>query len=210
MAMKTSWIERPRNSNLLAGHPAEDHARFCFSKLRFYPVGLKDDLRQRGLWDDLAQELYRIALDAWQAGKTPQEMGGMATRELRAFLRAYGYQRRGDSFVQPETVLSGIGEESEADWENILAGAMVLPASYSAPAGLEEAILTILRKHPDGFSQHQVNHRLQQRASGAVVSDCCARLVMRGLVREVPRRRNGNTGGLPGPLLMLSGEPAVV
>lgn len=105
-------------TNLLAGHPAEAHARLCFSKLGFYSVSLKDDLRRRGLWDDLAQELYRIALDAWREGKTPREMGGFATRELRAFLRSYGYVRHQgdwDGFIKPETAFSTIstGEKEE-------------------------------------------------------------------------------------------------
>jgi hypothetical protein len=201
-------------ANLLAGHPAEDHARLAFSKLRFYPVGLKDDLRERGLWDDLAQELYRIALDGWRSGRTPKEMGGMATREIRAFLKAYGYVRHqgdGDGFIKPETAFSRIGTgDKEDEWERLLAGARALPASYDIPESLDDAVLAVLRDHSEGLSQEALSRKLRYRNPALLLSECCARLVMRGVVREIPRQRQGSTGMMPGPLLALQPEALTV
>ncbi len=85
------YASRPEKQ--LEGHPAEDLARLCFSKLRFLSVSLKDSLRREGLWEDLSQDLYRTALEGWRQGLTAREIGGMATRELRAFLSNYSYQR---------------------------------------------------------------------------------------------------------------------
>lgn len=196
--------------NALKGHPAEDLARFCFSKLRFLPATLKDDLRRRDLWEDLAQELYCIALEGWRQGKTAREMGGVATRELRAFLRAYGYIRHRqdhvEGYIKPERLQSTFGPEEDdpdAVWERVLANAEPVPTPYEAPRGLEEAILGLLREHPEGLSQCQVNRAFDGKLSTAVVIDCCQRLVMRGLVTEVPRTRRGPMGVHPSPLLFL-------
>jgi len=60
------YASRPQKQ--LEGHPAEDLARLCFSKLRFLPVSLKDSLRREGLWEDLSQDLYRTALEGWRQG----------------------------------------------------------------------------------------------------------------------------------------------
>ncbi|GEM_PF-4509262 len=204
--------------NALEGHPAEDHARFCFSKLRFLSVTLKDDLRRRGLWEDLAQEIYRISLEGWRDGKTAREMGGIATRELRAFFRAYGYVRnqrdhavpfggRVDGLIKPERTLSTFGtygDEPEDLWEGVLSLAEPVPTPYEAPRGLEEAILALLREHPEGVSQCQANTALGRHTSAAVVADCCARLVVRGLVREVARPKG--PGRPPSPLLYAANQ----
>ena len=179
-----------RKQRALKGHPAEDLARLCFSKLRFLSVSLKDKLRQEGLWEDLAQELYRIALEVWRQGLTAREMGGIATRELRSFMRAYGYRRYRGGFVKEEILLS------LCDGKQALAKVGPTPRRD----GLEEEILTLLTKHPEGQSQCQINRALKRLAPAAMVSDLCARLVVRGVVREVARPK-GN-GRPPSPMLV--------
>ena len=187
---------------LLKEHPAEDLARLCFSKLRFFPVTLKDRLRREGLWEDLAQELYRIALEGWRQGMTAQEIGGMATREIRAFLRAYGYQRYREGFVKQEILQATISAGEEELWERVLARAEPVPSAHTGRDGLEERILALLRKHPEGLSQCQANQALHYLAPAAVVSDHCARLVVRGVVRESARPK-GN-GRPPSPMLVMA------
>jgi hypothetical protein len=194
--------------NQLMGHPAEDLARLCFSKLRFYPVSLKDRLRREGLWEDLAQELYRIALEGWRQGRSPREIGGMATREIRDFLKAYGYYRYREShregFIRWDTPLSDVSTNEEQSWDGILAKAKPLPERCECE-GLEESILRLLRKYPEGLSQRQVNIAHRRLAQAVVVNDYCARLVVRGVLREMVRPK-GN-GRPPGPILVLVRHP---
>ena len=45
---------------------ANIYARMCLSRLRFVTCLLKDELRRDGLWDDLIQELYVTAFEAWR------------------------------------------------------------------------------------------------------------------------------------------------
>lgn len=44
--------------------PASSAARLCFSRLRFLPTWLKEQLRREGIWDDLVQETYCTAWGA--------------------------------------------------------------------------------------------------------------------------------------------------
>lgn len=190
----------PKQVKLLEGHPAEDLARLCFSKLRFLPISLKDSLRREGLWEDLSQDLYRTALEGWRQGKTAREMGGMATRELRAFLSAYGYRRyrqnHHECCVKQEALLP-----PEA-WDDLpLAKVEPVPT----PPGLESTILALLGKHPEGLSQCQVNQACKGRLKAAVVSGKCVQLVLRGVIREKARPK-GN-GRHPSPLLVLRVSP---
>lgn len=187
---------------LLKEHPAEDLARLCFSKLRFFPVTLKDRLRREGLWEDLAQELYRIALEGWRQGMTAQEIGGMATREIRAFLRAYGYQRYREGFVKQEILQATISAGEEELWETVLAMGEPIPSTDTNWDRLEKEILVLLKKHPAGLSQCQVNQAFKHLVRAAVVSDHCARLVVRGVVREIARPK-GN-GRPPSPMLVMA------
>jgi hypothetical protein len=183
-------------ARLLEGHPAEDLVRICFSKLRFYPVTLKDQLRQEGLWEDLSQELYRIALEGWRQGMTPQQTASMATGELRAFLNAYGYcryQHNGDGFAKREMPLPD-------GWERL---PRVEPPCDDGEA-VEKAILDLLKKHPEGLSQTKVNIAFSHVVPAAVISDHCARLVTRGVIKQVARQKG--RGRPPSPMLYLSVE----
>lgn len=189
------WGVSIMSVKLLEGHPAEDLARLCFSKLRFLPVPLKDRLRQEGLWEDLAQELYRVALEGWRQGKTPRDIGGMATREVRAFLAAYGYRRYRDGFVKRETLLSVCTKDGDLDAK---------PVCAPTWDGLEKAILALLRKHSEELSQCQVNKALRRLAPAALVTDHCARLVVRGVVKETARPKG--KGRRPSPMLALMGR----
>jgi len=121
----------------------------------------------------------------------------MATRELRAFLSNYGYRRyqqdHHDGYVKQEALLP------PCVWDDLpLAKVEPVPTS----PGLESTILALLRKHPEGLSQCQVNQALAFRhVSAAVVSDQCAQLVLRGVVREIARPKS--IGRRPSPLLVL-------
>jgi len=65
----------------------------CFSALRYYPITFRDRLRQDGLWEDLREEL-RIA--AWEAEREELSVHDtclLASRRIKAFLKANGYHR---------------------------------------------------------------------------------------------------------------------
>ena len=185
---------------LLKGHPAENIARLCFSKLRFLPAALKAQLRQQGLWEDLAQELYRIALEGWIRGMSPKEVGGIASGEIRAFLRAYGYRRYRDSFFRSDESLPAVCAEKGEPW--VMARAEPVPSAHAGRDGLEEAILALLRQHPEGLSKCQVKQAFRSQAPAVLILYHCDRLVVRGVLREIARPK-GN-GRPPGPILVLA------
>jgi len=185
---------------LLKGHPAENIARLCFSKLRFLPAALKAQLRQQGLWEDLAQEVYRIALEGWIRGMSPKEVGGHASTEIRAFLRAYGYRRYRDSFFRSDESLPAVCAEKGEPW--VMARAEPVPSAHAGRDGLEEAILALLRQHPEGLSKCQVKQAFRSQAPAVLILYHCDRLVVRGVLREIARPK-GN-GRPPGPILVLA------
>lgn len=197
---------------IMLGHPAEEHVRHAVAVIRFLSVPIKDSLRHQGLWEDLIQELYRIALETWHEGKAPKDVDHRLHRELRTFFRAYGYvryQKGGvDGLVKCEATFTAVctrhGEEQDPD--HVLGHAQPPPV-YDPPAGLEEAIVAYLRKRPAGATYGQIRRGLwpRHRLRVPLLMDCCERMVVRGILSEAPRARCGSTGRLPDPLLILDG-----
>jgi len=71
---------------------ADQAARMCFSKFRFLPALLKEQLQREGLWDDLVQETYLTAWEAWRKGLSDRETYQLMGRRIYAFLKGYGYR----------------------------------------------------------------------------------------------------------------------
>jgi len=67
--------------------PADRHAALAFHRLRFLSILLKEELAREGLWDDLIQEVYTAALEAWKQWST-------AWRTWQAGRRGGGFSRR--------------------------------------------------------------------------------------------------------------------
>jgi len=67
--------------------------RLCFSALRYYPITLRVELRRRGLWEDLEQELHLAAWEAEREGLNEHDTCLLASRRILAFLKACGYHR---------------------------------------------------------------------------------------------------------------------
>ena len=196
----------------LEGHPAEPLARYCFSKLRFLPAGLKGQLRREGLWHDLVHELYTFALESWRENKTPHEVSAAALTEIRNFLQAYGYVRyrreKGESIdghCRWIVSLADVSSEDDELAERVLAGAQALPTTENLE-GLEQALIRYIkgcaRRRPDNPpSLKEACQTLKQRARAGMVAYCCDRLVVRGVLVLVPQPRG--RGQRPSPLLVL-------
>ena len=60
--------QRKENSMRYEMGEADNHARWCFGRLRFISCLLKDSIRREGLWEDLIQDLYTTAFQAWKSG----------------------------------------------------------------------------------------------------------------------------------------------
>ena len=61
------------------------------------PFGIRDDLKKRGLYEDLIQEVYLIALEGKSLG-SDKEIFRFLSKRLYRFLRNYGYRRDGKSY----------------------------------------------------------------------------------------------------------------
>jgi len=183
--------------------------KLCFSALRYYPIWLRDKLRQTGLWEDLEQELQ---LAAWEAER--EKLGShdtclLASRRIWAFLKAYGYRETrsdGHKSYRNDKLFSSIAQ----NWE-LLERALARARSISEVAELrtvgvkwrelfegqaprradfirdhpQEAILALLRKTPEGISKRDLYTRLALTAHQ--LDQYCAPLIKQGLIIEVKR-----------------------
>ncbi len=192
--------------NTLECTPSPDHPRsydlgaaremlyMCFWKLRFVPIGVRAQLKAEGLWQDLRQELYLLALEAWSQEMTPMEVFRHAQRGIRAFLKSYGYRPYRYGYVKLEVPLP---------WE-VASPIPSGPASYMSDDELGETILRILRKYPEGLPRYQLMARL--RICAQELDYHSARLVEQGLVTVVPGKGgNGKRLVLPKEGLVANG-----
>ena len=178
--------------------PAEHERRMCFTKFRFLPTWLKEEIRRDGLWDDLVQETYATAWEAWQQGLSEKETYRLMGRRTYAFLRAYGYRVYRHYYYKTEKPLSSIAKD-EAHGEKVLAKAAVSPArTFMGRDNLGEKIMALLRETPDGMSKRDLYSCLC--VSARELDWHCRPLIEQGLVVEV--KRENRTGRYPTPLLV--------
>ena len=172
--------------------------RMCFSKVRFLSPLLRDRLHQEGVWEDLRQEMHLAAWEAVEKGLDERETFRLAARRIYTFLKANGYRAYRHGYCKMDRPLSLIAQDVELQ-EIVLAKASAnpAPAFVGWRDGLEEEILTILRKSPLGLSKRELYRRLG--VSARELDYHCAPLVERGLIREVKRE---TLRGRPTPLLV--------
>lgn len=138
---------------------ANDHARWCLSRLRFMSCLLKDQIRQDSLWDDFIQELYATAYDAWQQKMTIVETRRYAGRQIHAFLKSYGYKAYRNTYIKQENAFSGVFQ----DWQvtDLPAPERPLHKSFDYDVGLKESILRNLSNHPQGMTRSRLSMNLE-------------------------------------------------
>jgi len=183
--------------------PADSAARLCFSRVRFLPAWLKEQLRHQGIWEDLVQETYCTAWEAWRKGLSELETDRFMARRVYAFLRDYGYRVYRHRYYKLDKALSHIALD-EAHGEKILEMAMANPAPTLVRCGdrLGEEILALLQKSDGGLSKRDLYTRLC--ISPGELDWHCFPLIKKGLVIEVSRE---NIRGRPlTPLLVATGQ----
>ncbi|MBM3157325.1 MAG: hypothetical protein FJ004_08595 [Chloroflexi bacterium] len=183
--------------------PADSAARLCFSRVRFLPAWLKEQLRRQGIWEDLVQETYCTAWEAWSKGLSELETDSFMARRVYAFLRDYGYRVCRHRYYKLDKALSYIALD-EAHGEKIMETAMANPAPTLVRCGdrLGEEILALLQKSDGGLSKRDLYTRLC--ISPGELDWHCFPLIKKGLVIEVSRE---NIRGRPlTPLLVAAGQ----
>ncbi len=178
--------------------PAEQTARMCFSKFRFLPARIKEQLQREGLWDDLVQETYLTAWEAWQKGLSNRETYRLMGRRVYAFLKGYGYQVYGHHYYRVERPLSAIAQDQKQE-DRILESVRDSPSSsfIGWKDSVAEAVLVLLRGN-GGLSKRQIYTRLQ--ISARELDWHYAPLIKQGLIMEV--KRENACGRPPTPLLV--------
>ena len=155
--------QRMENSMRYEMGEANNHARWCFSRLRFISCLLKDSLRREGIWDDLTQQLYATAYQAWQQEMTIGETRRYASRQIHAFLKSYGYKAYRNSYIKLENAFSGVFQDWQVD--NL--------ASPEEPSQrcvrhypledhhLKEQIVNTLKRKPEGMTRSGLSMYLE-------------------------------------------------
>jgi len=183
--------------------PAGPAARLCFSRLRFLPTWLKEQLKREGIWDDLMQETYCTAWGAWRIGLSEAETSRFMARRVYAFLRNYGYRVYRHRYYKMDKPLSDIAQDG-IHGEKILETAIANPAPSLVRWGehLSEEILALLQKTAGGLSKRALYTRLC--ISPRELDWYCCPLIKKGLIFEVSRE---STRGRPlTPLLVAAGQ----
>jgi len=178
--------------------PADQTTRMCFSKFRFLPARIKEQLQREGLWDDLVQETYLTAWEAWQKGLSNRETYRLMGRRIYAFLKSYGYHVYGHHYYRMESPLSAVARDQNLV-DKILESARDSPSPgfVGWKDSLGEAILALVRGN-GGLGKRQIYTRLQ--ISARELDWHCAPLIKQKLIVEV--KRENSFGRPPTPLLV--------
>ena len=185
-----------------------DHmAGLCFRSIKFRLINalLGGRLRREGIWEDLTQEIYTAAWEAFQQEMNGKEALRLTGRRVDAFLKAYGFNHNGgrrEEFLPQE------------DWEGLAANQVqedgddgVEPEPAKLPRhkllnkemSIEEKILTIVRENRQGISKADLYRRLQ--ISAQELDYHLAPLTMRCEIIEV--KRQNTIGRYPTPLVFI-------
>ncbi len=178
------------------------YAKMCLSRLRFVTCLLKDELRKNGLWDDLIQELYVTAFEAWQ-----QKLGEMDTyrytgRRIYAFLKSCGYRLYRGAYVKLEKPFAVVFQDIE-NVDEFLQPLDSPARPYFASTNLGERILQLLRYKTEGMKKWEISNHLQ--ISVQELEWHLAPLIKSQQIIEIKRE---NFRGRPqSPLLVIDGAP---
>jgi len=180
------------------------HARLCLSQLRFKGCLLKNELRRDGLWDDLIQEIYATAWEAWQKRMNEQETHRFAGRRIYAFLKACGYRTYRGAYIKPEKPFAVVFQDIE-NIDEFLKPLESPPMPYFEGSNLAEPILQLLRQAEGmkGMKRSELYHHL--KISAQELEWHLAPLLKSRQIVEVKRE---NCNGRPrGSLLLIAGVP---
>ena len=185
--------------------PAGHHAALCISRVRWISSYMRELLWKESLWEDLIQELLAAAFEAWKSGMDDIETRRFAQRRMYAFLKANGFRVYCHRWVRLEKCFAAVFKDDYFDKG-------IAPRDYRPPRfirrkhdddHLDENILALLRKHPEGLARWNIAARFQ--ISVQEVDRYLAPMFKQGEVVEVKR---GNTRGRPrSPLLLIAGVP---
>jgi len=164
------------------GPDAHNVSRICFTKFRFIPTYVKEELRRSGLWDDLIQETYLTAWESCQNGLSIGDTRHLIDGRLYAFFRAYGYRKYRRRYRQIDT-FSDIAKDTAHEEELMTRASAGSPMPIFSGDNLEEKILVMLRKHPEGMVKSEIYQRLG--ISARELEWQCRPLMEQGLVVEV-------------------------
>lgn len=177
--------------------PADNLASACFWTLRFMPERIRRRLHKSGLWEDLVQEIY---LTAWQAYR--EELDRTQTlrlmgKRIRGFLKAYGYRLYRSSYIRTE-----VPYEEAFPWDIFDKGIpepCQTPRPFAGKDGLGDRILELLQRRPEGLPRRKIAGMLG--VSVSEVSHYVAPLIKSGKVISVER---ANWRGAPCTPLLFS------
>lgn len=135
--------------------PANEHAKWAFGRIRFLSYLLREDMRKNDLWEDFIQSLYTCAFNAWQQKMGIQETRRYASRQMRAFLKQYGYKAYRNSYVRMEACFSAVytGWQQDNLPESRPSRRNLMPRSLASDPLTQERILKILSQKPQGISR---------------------------------------------------------
>ncbi|GAI03130.1 unnamed protein product, partial [marine sediment metagenome] len=88
--------------------PANHHAAVCIARVRWLSPEMRRLLRKEGIWEDLIQQLYTAAFEAWQSGLDDLETRRFASRRLYAFFKAYGFRLTRHGYFKREKPLESV------------------------------------------------------------------------------------------------------
>ena len=181
------------------------YAKMCLSRLRFVTCLLKDELRKNGLWDDLIQELYVTAYEAWR-----QELGEIETyrftgRRIYAFLKSCGYRMYRGAYVRLEKPFAVVFQDVE-NVDEFLQPLDSPARPYFASTNLGERILQLLRCKAEGMRKHEICAHLQ-----VPVQELGWHLTPLLKGQQIIEVNKDNWRGRPlSPLLVIAGAPVPV
>lgn len=183
--------------------PADTAARMCFSRLRFVSTLLKERLQREGLWDDLVQEVYATAWEAWQKQLNEKDTYRIMSRRLHAFLKSCGLRVYRHGYYRMEIPLSAISQDEKLQ-ERTLAMSMGKPSVpfMGGSDHIGEKILALIEKSPIGLSKRDLCTHLC--ISRQELDWHCAPLIKQRLVLEV--KRENTFGRTPTPILVAAGQ----
>jgi len=167
------------------------HKQWAFDNLHFMSSLLKDDLRKHGIWEDLVQELCTVACDAYLHDMTMKQTRSCGKRRIRAFRKNYGYRPYGKSFIRLEVTASEVfagfpwQERVIVRPEIDLKPADWFPRDKAFTVQMEESIIRILKRHPEGITGRYIYQELSITAKEA--QKHLDRLAKEGRIVRVPR-----------------------
>ncbi len=179
---------------------ANHHAALCISRVRWLSLHLRYTLRRDGIWEDLMQELRSAAFEAWKSGMDDSETRRFAQRRLYAFLKSYGFRLYLGGWHRCERTLEsvypGMSDRGIALKDDSSVGLISQSDDH-----LDEKILALLRKHPEGLTRWKLSTRFQVPIWE--VSSYLAPMIKKGEVIEI--KRENTRGRPPTPLLVIAG-----